>query len=229
MKTVAVRPLRIAVVASIAASMSGGTAAYGQGIQLFPKAHKHRGHATKKKKKKPLTGPRGPRGFTGPQGAQGAPGVQGQQGAQGPQGATGPMGPGAVKFSFVGTPTPADPVHSALPIGPFQLGASCRPGKSAGDIAFALFVTIPAPIEYTQTLEPISAPPQEAPFISEGTEPARPLTEASTNVESGKSPETWGTIVLTDLASGTTTWLQLWYGATTVGTSPHCYLKGIEL
>jgi hypothetical protein len=33
---------------------------------------------------------------------------------------------------------------------------------------------------------------------------------------------------MTDLSSGTTTWLELWYGATT-GTSARCFLKGIEI
>jgi hypothetical protein len=137
------------------------------------------------------------------------------------------MGPGALKFSFVGAPTVADPDHTALSTGPFQLGVSCRPGKNPGDIGFTLFVTIPATIEYTQTLE--SVPTTEPPLVNEGIEPAHPFAEVATNVESGKSPETWGTLMVTNMATGTSTWLELWYGAVTGGISPHCFLRGIEI
>jgi hypothetical protein len=134
-----------------------------------------------------------------------------------------------VKFSFVGAPTVGDPDHAVLPTGPFQLGISCRPGKSAGDINLTLFATIPSPLEYTQTLEAVSpSPPQPAPSVKEGLEPARPITESSSNVEAGKNPEVWAALMVTDLGTGESAWLSLWYGATT-GASPHCFIKGIEL
>lgn len=223
--TFARRSLRAAGVALVVAALSGGSAAYAQGIEIFPQSSTHHGHVAKKKKKS-LRGPRGPRGYKGSPGAPGSPGAQGAQGAQGPQG---PMGPGASKFYFVGSPTVADPVHNVVP-GPFQLGVSCRPGTNSGDIAFTVFVTIPATIEYTQTLEGASeASPQPAPSINEGVEPARPITEVPTNVENGKNPEVWATIMLRDPATGAATWLQLWYGANTTGASPHCFMAGIEL
>jgi hypothetical protein len=211
------------VVALLAAAMFAGGAS--ASIQFFPKTHHKAGHTAKKKKKKKSTrGPRGPRGFTGPQGPQGA------QGPQGPQGVQGPAGPGATKFAFFGAPTAADPVHTVLPVGPFQLAISCRPGKKAGDINLTLYVTIPATVDYTQTLEALSpTPPQEPPSVNVGTEEARPITEASSNVESGKNPEVWATIMLMNRSTGESTWLELWYGANTTGKTPGCYIDGIEL
>lgn len=233
--TFARRSLRAAGVALVVAALSGGSTAYAQGIQIFPRSLTHKGHVAKKKKKS-LRGPRGPRGprgykgAPGAQGPQGAPGAQGGQGVQGPQGPTGPMGPGAFKFNFVGAPTVGDPIHNVLPVGPFQLGVSCRPAAKLGDIAFTIFLTIPAPLQYTQTLEFASeTPPQPAPIVNEGNEPARALTESPITVENGKSAEVWGTIMLTPTTTGATTWLELWYGATATGASPHCFMGGIEL
>jgi Collagen triple helix repeat (20 copies) len=233
--TFARRSLRSAGLALIVASLSGGTTASAQGIRFFPPSATHKGHVAKKKQKKKtsLRGPRGPRGFTGPQGAQGPQGVQGatgSQGATGAQGATGPMGPGAFKFNFVGLPTLSDRDHEVLPVGPFQLGVGCQPGTKVGDVGLKIWVTIPAALEYTQTLESLSeTPPQPAPSVSEGNEPARPLTEVLTNIENGKTAAIWATLMLTNPATGTSTWLDLWYGATATGSSPHCFMTGIEI
>ncbi|HEY2632675.1 MAG TPA: hypothetical protein VGI26_09905, partial [Solirubrobacteraceae bacterium] len=175
--------LRLAGIGLVTASLSGAGAAYGQGIELFPRSLTHPGHVAKTKKKQKkhtATGPRGPRGFTGAPGSQGP---QGPSGSQGPTGPVGPMGPGAFKFSFVGPPTPNDAEHNALPIGPFQLGVSCLPGTSTGDIGFKVYVAVPAALEYTQTLESVSAlPPQAPPSVSEGNQPAQTLTTMTNNV-----------------------------------------------
>jgi hypothetical protein len=221
------RALPTAGVVLIVASFAGAGSAYGQGIQLFPRSLTHPGHAAKKKaKKKTPTGPRGPRGFTGPRGAQGP---QGPTGSQGPTGPMGPAGPGALKFSFIGPPVTNDPEHNALPVGPFQLGISCLPGTNPGDIGFKTYVTVPAALEYTQTLESFSeTTPQPAPGVTEGSQPAQTLTTMTANVTSGTNAEVWATIMLTNPATGASTWLQLWYGATT-GASAHCFISGIEI
>ena len=217
--------LRSMGLALIVMALTGATVAYGQGIQLFPRSVTHPGHVAKKKsKKKVVTGPRGPRGAQGVPGPQGSPGAQGPQGVQGP---IGPMGPGAFKFAFYGVPTANDPEHNALPIGPFQLGVSCLPGTKPGDVDFEIYVTVPAALEYTQTLESLVASgTQEAPEVSVGTQPVTPTTPQSTNFESDK--ETWATVMLTNPATGETTWLELWYGATT-GSSAECFISGIEI
>lgn len=219
--------LRSTGLALIVAVFAGGTVAYGQGIQLFPRSVTHAGHLAKKKPKKKTVGPRGPRG---PQGAKGAPGPQGPQGvpgAPGAQGPIGPMGPGAFKFAFYGAPTANDPEHNALSTGPFQLGVSCLPGTKPGDVGFEIYVTVPAALEYTQTLESLVASgTQEAPAVSVGTQPVTPTTPQIVNVESDK--ETWATVMLTNPATAQTTWLELWYGATT-GSSAECFISGIEI
>jgi hypothetical protein len=66
------------------------------------------------------------------------------------------------------------------------------------------------------------------PSLSEGNQPAQPSTPQTTSVESGKSVEVWGTILMNYLPTGTTTWLELFYGATT-GGSAHCYVTAIEV
>jgi hypothetical protein len=140
------------------------------------------------------------------------------------------MGPGAFKFSFVGPPKENDPEHEALSTGPFQLNVSCLPGTSPGDIGFKVYETVPAALEYTQTLESLSAEaPQAAPSVSEGNQPALTLTTQTANLVSGKNVEVWATIMLNNPATGATTWLDLWYGVTTTGVSPHCYISGIEI
>jgi hypothetical protein len=145
------------------------------------------------------------------------------------QGSQGPAGPGAYKFSYFGPPTVNDPEHNELPTGPFQLGVSCLPGTKAGDIGFKVYVTVPAALEYTQTLESFDeGPSQEAPTVSEGTEVATTLTTETDNVESGKSAEIWATAMLNNPATGASTWLELWYGATT-GAGAHCFMSGIEI
>jgi hypothetical protein len=233
-----VRPARRllgpAVAVAALAALSGGGAAYAHGIRMFPSSPKHHGHAARRsKKRKSTTGPRGPRGFPGPAGPQGAAGPQGPAGASGPAGApgsTGAAGPGALKFGFVQVPTAKDPEHSVIASGPFQLGASCAAGEKPGDVVFTLYVTIPSTVEYAQTLESLTPPPgpQVPPAINEGSQPAQPSTAQATTLESGKVLEVWGTILMNNLAAGTTTWLELFYGATTVGT-PHCYVTGVEL
>jgi len=219
--------LRSTGLALVVAALGGGTVAYGHGIQLFPSSVKHPGHLAKKPRKKTNTGPRGPRGATGPQGAQGSPGAQGPQGSQGPQGVQGPMGPGAFKFAFYGSPTVNDPEHNVLSVVPFQLGVSCLPGTKIGDVGFEIYVTVPAALEYTQTLESlVTSGTQEAPTVSVGAQPATPTTPQTVNVENSR--ETWATVMLTNPATGVTTWLELWYGAT-AGSSPECFVSGIEI
>lgn len=217
--------LRSTGLALIVVALTGASVAYGQGIQLFPRSVTHPGHLAKKKpKKKTATGPRGPRGAQGVPGPQGSPGIQGPQGIQGP---IGPMGPGALKFAFYGLPTANDPEHNVLPSGPFQFGMSCLPGTKPGDVGFEIYVTVPAALEYTQTLESLATSgTQEAPSITVGDQAAIPSTPQTANLESSK--ETWATVMLTNPATGETTWLELWYGATT-GSSPECFISGIEI
>lgn len=217
--------LRSTGLALIVAMFVGGTVAYGDGIQFFPRSVAHAGHLAKKKaKKKTATGPRGPRG------AQGAPGPQGSQGPQGPQGVqgpVGPMGPGALKFAYFGAPTANDPEHNVLATGPFQLGLSCLPATKPGNVDFEIYVTVPAALEYTQTLETLATSgTQEAPAVTVGAQAAVPTTPQSAELESNR--ESWATVMLTNPATGVTTWLELWYGATT-GSSAECYMSGIEI
>ncbi len=221
------RVARPAGLALIIAGLGGGTAAYGHGIEMFPRSATHHGHVAKKKsKKKTPVGPRGPRG---PKGAAGPAGPQGAAGPQGPQGAVGPMGPGAFKFAFSGAPVANDPEHNVLPVGPFQLGLSCLPGVKPGDVGFKIYVTVPAALQYTQTLERLTeTPPQAAPEVTSGSEPAIPTTPQLDELESGKSAEVWSTDMLTNPATGESTWLEIWYGATT-GTSARCFMSGIEI
>jgi hypothetical protein len=113
------------------------------------------GHAAKKSKgKKKSTSTRGPRGATGPKGASGATGPAGPTGAAGPAGATGltgPAGPGATKFFFNEAPQVGDAEHQVLATGPLQLGMSCTPGTSPGDVAFTLDLSITAaPLELVE-------------------------------------------------------------------------------
>jgi hypothetical protein len=220
-------------------ALGGVTAAYGHGIEMFPRSLTHPGHLAKKKsKKKTATGPRGPRGATGapgvagpqgPQGPQGVQGVQGVQGAQGAQGPIGPIGPGAFKFSFYGLPTASDPEHDVLSVGPFQLGVSCLPGEKTGDVGFKVYITIPAALKYTQSLESLtSSGTQTAPSVSVGSEPAIPVTTETTNIESGKTAEIWASVMLDNPATGESTWLEIWYGAS-AESSPQCFMSGIEV
>jgi len=221
------RVARPAGLALIIAGLAGGTAAYGRGIEMFPRSTSHPGHLAKKKpKKKSSVGPRGPKG---PQGATGPQGPQGVAGPQGPQGAVGPMGPGAFKFAFSGAPVANDPEHKVLPVGPFQLGLSCLPGTKPGDIGFEIYVTIPASVQYVQTLESLpESGPQAPPTINSGVEPAIPTTPQIDPIENGKSAETWATVMLTNPATAESTWLEIWYGATT-GSSASCFISGIEI
>jgi hypothetical protein len=137
------------------------------------------------------------------------------------------MGPGALKFAFFGVPTVNDPEHNVLATGPFQLGVSCLPGTKPGDVGFEIYVTVPAALEYTQTLEMLTTSgTQEAPLVSAGAQAATPTTTQSANLESNK--ETWATVMLTNPATGETTWLELWYGANT-GSSAECFMSGIEI
>jgi hypothetical protein len=64
--------------------------------------------------------------------------------------------------------------------------------------------------------------------VSEGTEPATTLTTKTDNVVNGTSKEAWATAMLNNPATGASTWLELWYGATT-GTGAHCFMSGIEI
>ncbi|MGA7704314.1 MAG: hypothetical protein WB998_05400 [Solirubrobacteraceae bacterium] len=219
------RVARPAGLALIITGLGGGTAAYGHGIEMFPRSITHPGHVAKKKsKKKTPVGPRGPRG---PKGAPGPAGPQGAAGPQGPQGSVGPMGPGAFKFGFFEVPAANDPEHAVLPVGPFQLGLSCLPGVKAGAVDFKIYVTVPAALQYTQTLEMLTeTPPQKAPEVTSGAQAAIPTTPQSTELE--HDAETWGTDLLTNPATGESTWLEIWYGATT-GSSPSCFMSGIEI
>ena len=125
------RVARPAGLALIIAGLGSGTAAYGHGIEMFPRTVTHHGHLAKKKpKKKSSVGPRGPKGAQGVTGPQGAAGPQGSQGVAGPQGPVGPMGPGAFKFAFFGAPVANDPEHNVLARGPFQLGGVACPART---------------------------------------------------------------------------------------------------
>jgi hypothetical protein len=225
------RLLAPAFAATAVVALSSPTAASAHGIRMFPSSPKHHGHAARKsKKRKSATGPRGPRGLPGPAGPQGAAGPAGATGQAGAVGPAGAAGPGALKFGFVQVPIAKDPQHTVIATGPFQLGASCAPAEKPGDVVFTLYVTIPSTIEYTQTLDSLVPPPgpQTPPTISEGSQPAQPTTPQATTLESGKVVEVWGTILMNNLATGTTTWLEVFYGATTVGT-PHCFVTGVEV
>jgi hypothetical protein len=222
------RALQVALVIVLAGLLAAGSTASAQGILLpLGASHHHRGHAAKKKKKKKSNvGPRGPRGFPGPAGPSGSAGGQGPVGPQGPQG---PAGPGAFKFSYIGVPTPSDPEHAFLPVGPFQLGFSCLPGENAGDVGLKEYVTIPATIEYTQTLEAFESGKEPSPpGVTEAVEKEKPLTTSVSNVENGKSAEVWGTIMINTPSTGASVWLEIWYGATT-GVGAHCFASGIEI
>lgn len=214
--------------ALVLVACSGPPAAQAHGIHLFANAHPHRAHAAPSKHRRNSTGKRkrgrrGPRGRTGP---------AGPIGPQGPTGAVGPQGPGAFKFGYYGAPTANDPVHAVLPVGPFQLGVSCLPGEKTGDVGFKVELTVPAAFDYTQTLETLSSGTQAAPELTEGEEAATPPTPEIENVASTKAVETWASLVITNPATGATTWLELWYGAKTATKSTSkavCYMSGIEV
>ena len=139
------------------------------------------------------------------------------------------MGPGAFKFAFFGAPVANDPEHNVLARGPFQLGVSCLPGSNPGDVGFKIYVTVPAAVQYVQTLESLpESGPQEPPSVTSGAEPAIPTASETVNVSSGKNAETWATIMLTNPATGESTWLEIWYGATT-GSPGSCFISGIEI
>lgn len=204
----------------------GANGARAQGIQLFPQSHPHpaqtakRKHKAKHKAKRRARHRRGPKGPAGP---------AGPQGPTGPAGAQGPAGPGAFKFGYYGKPAVNDPVHAVLPVGLFQLGVSCLPGAKTGEVAFKVQTTVPAALDYTQTIEAL--PPsgtQPPPEVTEGEEAATPPTPQVYDVASGKATETWASIMLTDPATGVSTWLELWYGAEAT-TTPVCYMTGIEI
>lgn len=220
------RRLLGATAAPVLIACLGATGAQARGIQLFPHPQPHRAHAAKGKHRPKTTGKHIRRGPRGPQGPQG---VAGPQGPVGPTGAQGPAGPGAFKFGYYDKPTPNNPMHAVLSVGPFLLSVSCLPGENTGDVGFKVEETVPAPFDYTQTLETLSSSgTQAAPELTEGEQAVVPPTAQVANVANGKTVQTWATLAFTNPATGATTWLELWYGAKATAT-PVCYMSGIEV
>ncbi len=214
----------LALIASV-----GATGAAAHEIRLFPQSLLHPAHAAKSKHKAKPKAKHDTRGPQGPQGPAGPQGATGPQGPTGPAGAQGPAGPGALKFGYYGKPTANDPAHAVLPVGPFQLSVSCLPGEKTGDVGFKVETTVPAALDYTQTLETLaSSGTQPAPEVTQGEEAPVPPTPQVDNVASGKVVEVWATVTLTNPATGLTTWLELWYGAKATAT-PVCYMSGLEI
>jgi hypothetical protein len=171
----------------------------------------------------------GPRGPQGPPGV-GTQGPQGVAGTPGPQGPQGPQGPGATKFYLSEAPTNNDPIHPLLTTGPFQLGMSCEPGTSAGDVKFTLSASIPNALTaaewgFNTTNGKTSG------FDFDTSAPATPPTTSSQNIKTTERTDSSGDLLLN--ANGTTTWLEIMYGAVgatySSGTPAHCYMSGIEL
>jgi hypothetical protein len=131
----------VVLLLALAAGASAASAAEQIVLPLRTVTTRHGGATSAKKKKKKSSGrgPRGPRGPAGPVGPAGPIGPTGATGATGPQGLA---GPGATKVSLVEMPTENDPIHPVLTTGPLQLAISCRPGKTAGAIAFEFYLTI---------------------------------------------------------------------------------------
>ncbi len=179
------------------------------------------GHHGKKKKKK--TSNRGP---IGPQGLPGAKGLPGPQGPSGPQG---PAGPGASKFSFSEAPSAGDPNHPVIPVGPFQLGIACQPGKEPGDVKLLLTAVFPAALTAT-----LSATAWDGKAISSRVQdlsvPATGPVTAELIAENKSARAESVTYMLN--AGGSLTSLVVWVGVVGGSNSevaPHCYLSAIEL
>jgi hypothetical protein len=188
-----------------------------------------------KKKKSSNRGPRGPIGRTGPQGASGplgASGPQGGAGPTGPQGPQGPAGPGATKFYFSEAPTPGDPIHPVLTVGPIQYGLSCQPGKVAGDVKFTLWVTVPNQLAVSVFAAVVESNPEKTTFsVLDAALPAKPITPTETLVPSNSRKGETGNFTVN--VGGALTWI--WISAGAVGATaqsevpPHCYTSGMEL
>jgi hypothetical protein len=185
-------------------------------------------HAKHKTSVKPISS--GPRGLSGPPGASGSAGPQGPQGIPGPQGVPGPAGPGATKVYFSQGPVSNDEIHPLLTVGPIQLGIACRPGKGAGDVDLTLSESIPNALNavefgFNTTNGKTSG------FDFDSSAPAVPPTMSSSNLLTNERSDNAGDLLIS--VNGTTTWLELVYGAVgatyTPGTPAHCYMAAIEI
>jgi hypothetical protein len=172
----------------------------------------------------------GHRGRAGPRGPQGIPGPAGPPGSPGLPGLPGSAGPGATKFYLYEAPTSNDQVHPLLTVGPFRLGIACQPGEEAGSVKFIVSEQI------TETLNAAefgfnTTNGKAVPFDFDTSSAAKPPTMDEAPVKTAERSDTAGDLVVN--ANGTTTWLELFYGA--VGstyqaeTPAHCYMAGIEI
>jgi hypothetical protein len=182
-------------------------------------------HHGKKKK----TSSRGPAGPRGPQGGPGVQGFTGPAGPSGPQGPQGPAGPGASKYFFSEAPSPGDPNHPVIPVGPFQLGIACQPGEKSGDVKLILTAAIPAPLTATLVGTAYNGKLITS-RVQDLSAPATGPTSAELPAESKSMTAESVTYLLN--VGGTLTWLELWVGAVggnNIEVAPHCYLSAIEI
>ncbi len=193
---------------------------------VWPRVPAH--HATTSHKSKKRGHHRtGHRSHHGPRGPQGIPGPAGPPGLPGPPGSA---GPGATKFYLYEAPTSNDQIHPLLTVGPFRLGIACQPGEEAGAIKFIVSEQI------TETLNAAefgfnTTNGKAVAFDFDATTAAQPPTQMETVVKTAERSDTAGDLVVN--ANGTTTWLEIFYGAIgstyQAGTPAHCYMGGIEL
>jgi hypothetical protein len=223
----------LACTACLTLLTGAATADAGMLLPVLGQAKPARGHARstsshhgKKKKKSSSRGPAGPRGLQGAPGASGAPGPTGPQGPGGPQG---PAGPGASKYSFSEAPSVGDPNHPVIPVGPFQLGIACQPGKEPGDVKLILTAVFPAPINATLSATAFDGTKTSS-RVQDLSVPATGPTSAELVAKSESSRAESVSYLLN--AGGSLTWLQVWVGAVggnNVEVAPHCYLSAIEI
>jgi hypothetical protein len=122
-----------------------------------------------------------------------------------------------------------DPNHPVIPVGPFQLGIACQPGKEPGDVKLILTATIPAALTLT-----LSATAWDGKVIVSRVQdlsaPAIGPTTASLVAKNESSAAESVTYLLN--AGGSLTWLQVWVGAVggnNIEVAPHCYLSAMEV
>jgi hypothetical protein len=123
----------------------------------------------------------------------------------GPQG---PQGPGAAKVDFFEAPTPADPIHHAIAVGPLQIGINCNGSPTGtGEIRLGTYLTIPGP---QTTLSVMNSAPTESPGYETITGSVKDL---GSEFAYTKSNTFSGTFIVAG-PDGVPYWLWLAYGDT---------------
>jgi hypothetical protein len=107
---------------------------------------------------------------------------------------------------------------------------SCEPGTSAGDVKFTTSASIPIALTAAEwgfsTTNGLTTG-----FNFDTSAPATPTSTSSQNIATTERKDSSGDLLFN--VNGTTTWLEILYGAVGAtyagGTPAHCYMSGIEL